>query len=160
MIIIYKDGDLLTSDCEIIAHQTNCLGVMGAGIAFQIRKKWPEVNKAYVALCKSVPSPEELLGAMQPCPTLDTESKIKYVANLFGQNGVSTSERATSYDGIYDALCNLKAFALQSGIKSIGFPYKMSCGLGGGDWTIIETMINRVFEDSDIYIEIWKYNGK
>lgn len=37
-------GDLLKQDkVDIICHQTNCKGVMGAGIAFQIKRTYPEV---------------------------------------------------------------------------------------------------------------------
>lgn len=39
-------GDLLKQDkVDIICHQTNCKGVMGAGIAFQIKRAYPEVFK-------------------------------------------------------------------------------------------------------------------
>lgn len=40
-------GDLLKQDkVDIICHQTNCKGVMGAGIAFQIKRTYPEVFKS------------------------------------------------------------------------------------------------------------------
>lgn len=34
-------GNLLESDCDIICHQTNTLGIMGGGIALQIKNKYP-----------------------------------------------------------------------------------------------------------------------
>ncbi len=34
------NGNLLEVKKGIIAHQCNCKGVMGAGIALQIKKKW------------------------------------------------------------------------------------------------------------------------
>ena len=37
------NGDLLQSNLPLIAHQTNCLGVMGAGIAKAIKNKWNSV---------------------------------------------------------------------------------------------------------------------
>ena len=33
-----RKGNLLQADAPMIAHQVNCQGVMGAGIARQIRK--------------------------------------------------------------------------------------------------------------------------
>ncbi|WP_411668007.1 hypothetical protein [Bacillus subtilis] len=33
-------GDLLEAKENIIAHQVNCKGVMGSGIALQIKKKY------------------------------------------------------------------------------------------------------------------------
>jgi len=31
----------------------------------------------------------------------------------------------------------------------IGMPYKIGCGLGGGDWNVVETMIKELFENND-----------
>ena len=35
-------GDLLSSDVKIRCHQVNCRGVMGAGLALQVKQKYPE----------------------------------------------------------------------------------------------------------------------
>ena len=35
----YKNGDILEAEEKIICHQTNCLGIMGAGLALQIARK-------------------------------------------------------------------------------------------------------------------------
>ena len=54
-------GDLLKQDkVDIICHQTNCKGVMGAGIAFQIKRTYPEVFKKYKdCLLYTSPSPRD-----------------------------------------------------------------------------------------------------
>lgn len=52
MIQILENSDLLKIDKGIICHQTNCIGVMGGGIALQIRNKWPNVYKQYVNECE------------------------------------------------------------------------------------------------------------
>lgn len=41
-------GNLLDIESGIIAHQVNCKGVMGAGLAKQIRLKYPIVYQAYI----------------------------------------------------------------------------------------------------------------
>ena len=46
-MITIHEGDLLASNCEVICHQTNCMGAMGGGIARVIRDTYPE---AYYAL--------------------------------------------------------------------------------------------------------------
>jgi O-acetyl-ADP-ribose deacetylase (regulator of RNase III) len=33
------EGDLLDQKADVITHQVNCLGVMGAGVALQIKNK-------------------------------------------------------------------------------------------------------------------------
>lgn len=45
------NGDLLQSNLPLIAHQTNCLGVMGAGIAKAIKNKWNSVYTQYANYC-------------------------------------------------------------------------------------------------------------
>lgn len=39
MTVIYKKGNILNTKCNIICQQVNCKGVMGAGLALQIRRK-------------------------------------------------------------------------------------------------------------------------
>ena len=36
-------GDLLDARVDMIFHVTNCMGVMGGGIAKSIKNKWPKV---------------------------------------------------------------------------------------------------------------------
>ena len=47
MRVEIKYDDLLSSKERIIVHQVNCRGVMGAGIAKQIKEKWPDVYTSY-----------------------------------------------------------------------------------------------------------------
>ena len=44
MAVRFYKGDLIEdAKVDIVCHQTNCQGVMGAGIAKQIRDTWPRV---------------------------------------------------------------------------------------------------------------------
>ena len=75
-------GDLLKQPVDIIAHQTNCAGVMGAGIALQIKKSLltsEEYNK-YVNICKQQGA--DLLGKTQLLEAPDG----RIIANCFGEN--------------------------------------------------------------------------
>lgn len=155
MEIIYKNGNLLDAQTDVIAHQVNCQGVMGSGVAKQIRDKWTNVYTAYRAeydlftdLNKS------LLGNCQLVQVNDHQ----HVANLFGQDKYGyDNKRYTSYDGIYDALVSLAVQMMDNGMKSLAIPYKMSSDRGGADWNVILAMIESVFKNTDITIEIWKY---
>ena len=40
-MIIDKIGDILHTEADVICHQVNCKGVMGAGLAKQIRNQIP-----------------------------------------------------------------------------------------------------------------------
>lgn len=39
----------------------------------------------------------------------------------------------------------------------IGFPYKIGCGLAGGDWDVVSAIIEREFEGYEV--EIYEYEG-
>ena len=45
------DGDLFTTDARFIVHQVNCKGVMGSGVAKQVRNKYPHVFVEYKKAC-------------------------------------------------------------------------------------------------------------
>ena len=51
MVEIVEHSDLLKVKKGIVCHQVNCIGVMGAGIAQDIRTKWPAVYRNYKADC-------------------------------------------------------------------------------------------------------------
>ena len=153
------NGDLLQSNLPLIAHQTNCLGVMGAGIAKAIKNKWDDVYTSYSKLCKNLKySKEDLLGKCQICITEDN-----IVANLFGEYSFTESvapyeNRHTDYDALKEALVHLKAFCKGVNITEIGIPYKLGCGLAGGDWDgVVYPMLQELFaNDPTITLYIYK----
>lgn len=160
-MISHIDGDLLKMQDEFglkaICHQVNCQGVMGAGIAKQIRNKYPEVYTEYTAECakhtaKYHQNTAELLGAIQVVRV----GEGKYVCNLFAQDRYGKDgRRYTSYDAFWICL-NRIANLFQEGDK-IGFPYGISCGLGGANWNIIEAMIQEVLGSKfNVYIVHYK----
>lgn len=165
------EGNLLTyPGLQVIGHQTNCLGVMGAGIAKQIKAKNPELFKAYNHLCKDVtksPDPHSLLGKVQ---ILKTDDGKQYVANIFGEYSFCESvapfeeggkPRHTDYDALKEALHRLHTWLVLEDKETVGIPYKLGCGLAGGDWDgVVYPMIKEEFgDDDDITLYIVKYNG-
>lgn len=51
MITIFS-GNIFTTKCNTIVNTVNCVGVMGAGIAYECRLRYPEMYEKYQALCK------------------------------------------------------------------------------------------------------------
>ena len=41
-MIEFKSGDILAEDAEALVNTVNCIGIMGRGIALQIKKAFPE----------------------------------------------------------------------------------------------------------------------
>lgn len=140
-------GDILKSDVDIICHQVNCVGVMGAGLAKQIREKYPEVYQEYTKYCNQAIKPQYILGDVLLSKCKDG----KVVANLFGQVHYGAWERQTDYKALGEAFTKT-ATAVSKLDKTVGLPYKIGCGLAGGNWDIVQDMIVRIFKDCDYRI--------
>jgi len=154
MNIKYTTGDLLeefrNGVVETMAHCTNTCGVMGSGIALQIKNEMPAVFDAYKYH-------EECNGLK-----LGTISYAKigkgivvnlHAQNLYGYDG----SRFVNYEAIYETLRQTKEVMISKNLKTLGVPYKMACDRAGGDWRIIETMLNVIFENSGIDILVVEY---
>lgn len=133
---------------NIIVHQTNCQGVMGHGIALQVKQKYPEVYNAYHYYCKTNCA-KDILGTSLICEANDG----KYIANLFGQLNYGEGLQ-TDYDRFKSALIEIHDFAKEHNL-SVAIPYKIGCGLAHGDWNIVYNIINEVFSD-DVQMNIYR----
>ena len=148
--------DIFESGADIICHQVNCQGVMGSGIAKQVKEKYPKVYKEYKLLCDKIKQHGGiLLGTIQTVHISDKQSVVNlYAQNYFGYDG----RRYTDYLALKNCLrhvCN----SFNDAGKTIAFPYLMGCHRGGGDWNVVYKMIEEVFADSDCEVLICEYNG-
>lgn len=151
--IVYN-GNLLDSSADIIAHQTNCQGKMGSGVAKAIKEKYPRVYEQYI---KAYTMGLTKLGMCQVVKTNPSGDGNRLIANLFGQEDYGyDTQRYTNYEGIYVALEKLAQYCRENNLTSVAFPWHMSSDRGGADWMVICTMIEAAFKNMDITIEYWK----
>jgi len=139
MPITIRDGDLLESGERVICHQVNCQGVMGSGLAKQIKAKWPEVYSSYKKYCDSFTNKKLLLGKAQG---VRVNGNTQIVYNLFGQNTYGYGHLYTSYDALQK--CFIRVAAKHRG-QTIAMPYMLGCNRGGGDWSVVYKMIEDAF---------------
>ncbi len=158
------NGNLVDSTAKVIAHQTNCNGGFGSGVAKAIKEKWENVAERYhahVRLNEEIgKTPSDLLGNVQLVkienPTAPV-NETRYVANLFAQENYGyDGKKYTSYDALDTCLGKLVTFCNEHDIKSIAFPYGMSSVRGGANWDVVMALINAHFADTDIDVEIRK----
>ena len=133
------NGNILDIEHGVIVHQVNCMGVMGSGLALQIRKKYPEVYDEYLKI-----SHPNVRGRCQIVQTSNPNLKI---ANIFGQIGYGRYERHTDYSLLENGLLELSEMVCDS---EIYIPHGIGCGLGGGDWRIVKGVIEKVIPDCTI----------
>lgn len=138
--IIYKDALLFKED--ILAHQTNCKGVMGCGIAKSIKDKYPEVFRDYQNYCFNFDKDIEILGTLRISECKDG----KKIANVFGQYSYNRYVKQTIDEEFRKSIQLLHDYVKENSL-SVCFPYKIGCNNAGGDWNKIYAIIEEVFDD-------------
>lgn len=142
------NGDLLKAKETIIAHQVNCKGKMGSGVALQIKNKYPEAYRYYkkfIEFTGGIENPEILLGAMFPVSI----SKTREVVHLFGQLDYGYGKQQTNLKSLKSALKELKTHAKLYDY-TVALPYKIGSDRGGADWSEVYAIIEEVFHDYEV----------
>lgn len=151
------EHDLLTYDVDVIAHCANCFCTMNSGIAKRIRSDLPE---AYAADGLTTAGDKNKLGkfSVAKISNSNISTNIKYVYNLYGQYYYGRDSRKLNYESIYTALESMSNDLYSKDVKSVGFPKNMGCMLAGGNWKIVYTMIETIFDETPFVVTICSYN--
>ncbi len=143
-MIHYIQGDLFETNATIIAHGCNCQGVMGSGVAKLVRDQYPEAYQRYL---EKYEQEGWRLGEVQ----FVAQPNGKWIANCATQDEfLPRGICHANYDAIRACMIQLKTFARDRGL-SIAMP-KIGAGLAGGDWNVIESILNEVFTDFEVSV--------
>lgn len=137
-------ADILTAKEDIIVHQVNCQGTMGAGLALAIKNKYPLCYKMYRKAC-SDNKPNDLLGKIQILKMPDG----KIIINMFSQLNYGRNTRQTNYEVMTKCFDKIYKYAKINNL-TVAIPYRIGCGLGGGSWPIVLNIISKRFKDTSI----------
>ena len=164
MSINIVNGNIFDTYCNIICHQVNCQGIMGHGIAKQVKEKYKGVFNEYKRYCDAhADNRETMLGEAlivdvdYGAAVLDwlVNKERKYIANIFGQLTYGTGLR-TNYKALVLGLEVVASFAKEHNL-SVAIPYKIGCGLAGGDWNKVNILIEGVFAGTGIEVLMYRY---
>lgn len=143
-MIKYVQGDLFQAPEGLLAHGCNCSGGFGSGVAAGMAHNHRKARDAYLEQHNT--SGGWILGAVQ-----FVRSGNKWIANCATQQGyLPRGICHANYDAIKLSMTLVKQFAQKNGL-TIAIP-KIGAGLAGGDWNIIEKILEEVFSDYDITI--------
>lgn len=146
--MICVKGDVLKTPFQIIAHQVNCKGVMGAGLAKQIRDNYPNLYNAYKDYCNYGAHLGDFLGW--------ATSDKHYILNIFAQDDYGRDKRYTDYSAMYNAFANgindyRDLYGVGDEIQlTIAIPYMIGCGLAGGDWGEVQKVLLAVEKNCNV----------
>lgn len=143
--------DILTVRKGIICHQINPYA-MGAGLALLIKKKWPVHYKDFEDWKKyrqntglgdvvfSQPNEWSQLPGWDDLTIAGMCAQPRY-----GPRG----QRWTDYEAFRRCLDRVYEFTqAYDGYTDVYIPWKIGCGLGGGDWRVIESLIEKHLPDA------------
>lgn len=150
-MIIHKDPSNICNVTEgVIVHGCNAQGVMGSGVAKQLRAKYPDIFYRYL---------EHLNDHLdQDINPLGTVCFVGVRPGLTIANAITqeyygrTGEKYVSYK------------ALQSCLEEVAncyddiihIPYLIGAGLGGGDVEKILRIIEAKLKDHEVHLHHWK----
>lgn len=143
-MVNYIQGDLFSTKADIIAHGCNCRGGFGSGVAKIVATKYPKARHYYLDKHE-----EEgwKLGDVQ----FVRQWNDKIIANCATQDGyLPRGICHADYPAIRKAMTTVKEYARAKNL-SIAIP-KIGAGLAGGDWQVIEKILEEVFSDYDITV--------
>lgn len=143
-MVKYVKGDLFDTDCDIIAHGCNCRGGYGSGVAYMMAMRYPKAREMYL---EKFEDEGWKLGDVQFVRTHDG----KVIANCATQAAYLPRGKChADYAAIHASMNAVRDFA-KTNHKSVAIP-KIGAGLAGGDWKVIEKILNRVFSDYDVTV--------
>ena len=155
-MVTYHQGDLIKSSCNVICHQTNCMGAMGSGIAKTIRALYPD---SYKALRERFEKGEAKLGEIDIVPVETENGSLRFVINMYSQREyLPRGIQHTDYEAFKSCLAMIKSFCHIKSIYKIGFPAKIGCGLAGGNWSVVKELIEEAFSEDGWDVEVWELN--
>lgn len=151
--VFFVKGDLLTHPCDLIIHQCNCLTTTPHGLAADIFKLYPETN----LYSKRRSLDHKNLAIEEDRGVVGKTVIVGMVAAIMGQwrpgkcgsryrhsypehPDVETPQRRVMWfqQGLSDLEKQLKQMPE---VKIVAFPYRIGCGLAGGDWEMYLAMI-------------------
>ena len=155
-------GDILspnqTGHEVLVCHQVNCMGVMGAGLAKQLRDLFPQMYLFYKRVCDRTPDKQSLLGKID-CYPVNYNGYDYTIVSIFGQERYGRGSCFTDYQALRKAFQTIRCMATPlpaRPLTRVRIPYRLGCGLAGGDWNIVKSIIQEELLDYDVIVEIWK----
>jgi O-acetyl-ADP-ribose deacetylase (regulator of RNase III) len=134
---------------DLIVHGCNCFHVMGAGIAVEIKRAFPE---AYRADLQTIRGSKAKLGTISVAEVTQGVSRPLIVVNGYTQFYYGDRHLECDYDAIRSVFNIVKQRF--SGMK-IGYPL-IGCGLGRGEWPIVRDIINEELTGEDHCLVVLK----
>ncbi len=139
MKIEYRKGNLFETDILHIVHGCNAQGVMGSGVAKIVKEQYFDAYKFYA---EQYDEHGLKLGDVQFVP-----ANGKVIVNAITQENFGrTGAKFVDYNAVANCMKTINTVLKLSGETHVAMP-QIGAGLGGGDWTVIASIIESELQD-------------
>lgn len=132
-MITLCQGNLMRDGADALVNPINCAGAMGAGLALQFKRAYPDMNTAYTLACAR--------GAIRPgrifVYSTASLSAPYYIFNFPTKRHWREASKIEYIDDGLAAMCDLLP---EYSVDSIALP-ALGCGLGGLPWETVREHI-------------------
>lgn len=147
---------------KYLCHQCNCLTDHAAGIAHTIFTRF-SYSDIYSLRRNVQYDPKNLIPGQEPGKIIvcGNGSDQRYVINMFGQLYPGHPKFADSkIDGFqarrgYFREC-LQSIATIPNLESVAFPWRIGCGIAGGEWDEYLSDLNKFAEYVNVPVSIYQ----
>nr|DAV58750.1 MAG TPA: hypothetical protein [Caudoviricetes sp.] len=136
-MIIYKTGNIFNSDADYFVNPVNLMGTSGKGLALEVKRRYPQADKIYQAVCKSG---EFNIGDILQVPTDDHKFVLFFPTKKHWRD-------PSEYEYIERGLDSLKYHCKDIPKNSIIAIPQLGCGLGGLEWSRVHGLILEYLKD-------------
>ncbi len=144
-MITFINGDIFTSNADAFINTVNCVGVMGKGLALEVKKRYPDCFLQYKNACA-----QGLVktGKMH----VYADESGKYIINFPTKNHWRyNSQMSYIEEGLVDLCTVIKDLKL----KSIAIP-ALGCSNGGLNWSDVKPVIIKHLAHLDVNIFVYE----
>lgn len=139
-------SDLLDSVAQGLVNPVNCVGVAGAGLALQFRKRWPEQVAEYSVYCRDGRlRPGVIHDALLP----DGRRILSLPTKRHWRDRSNLADVATG-------LIGLRHYCEETGLASVALP-PVGCGLGGLAVKDVADLVSTYLKKDDIVFYLYGF---
>lgn len=131
-MVYYIVGNIFNMQTQALVNPVNTVGVMGAGLALEFKRQFPQNFLRYKLACSS--------GDFGIGKVLATAEKGKIIINLPTKEHWRNPSQLSYVKSGLDALAE---FVRKKRIESVALPL-LGCGLGGLDFFEVKTLMDEI----------------
>ncbi|HWM25727.1 MAG TPA: macro domain-containing protein [Chthoniobacterales bacterium] len=141
-------GDIFASRAQTFVNTVNCVGVMGKGVAFEFKKRFPEMFEDYAGRCERG---QVKLGE----PYLYRDRSRASIVNFPTKSHWRAASRLSDIERGLDYFI---AHATEWKVTSVAFP-PLGCGNGGLEWSEVGPLIYAKLREVNFDVEVYAPYG-